>query len=92
MNESDFIPTEAHNGVCSHCRSKVPLDATTCHGCGAFWGFRNGMSRDQLYRDANDDIRIGLGYIAVMALIMVLGVLGLEFMLVLFLIGVLYRW
>lgn len=90
MDRNDFITTEQHSGECGHCKHAVSAQATTCGACGAHWGFSNGMSRDELYRDANMDIRIGLAYVAVMLVLIVLAMLGLEFSIVLFLFGVLF--
>lgn len=43
------LVTETHNGICAHCRSDVPVDAIVCTGCGARWGFSNGLNRQQMY-------------------------------------------
>ena len=40
---------ESHNGVCAHCHTQVPVDAPVCAGCGARWGFSNGLNRPSQY-------------------------------------------
>ena len=43
------LQTEQHSGICAQCRTEVPVDAIVCTGCGARWGFSNGLNRQQLY-------------------------------------------
>lgn len=43
------LQTETHDGVCTHCQTNVPNGAIVCTGCGARWGFSNGLNRQQLY-------------------------------------------
>ena len=90
MDSQTYISTEQHSGQCGHCRSQVHSEATTCSGCGAFWGFENGMNRDELYQASKDDIRFGLWYVAIMTSFVILGWAGFPGMLVLFLIGLLF--
>ena len=39
------MKNESHNGECSFCKTQVPLSASVCTGCGAYWGFSNGNNR-----------------------------------------------
>lgn len=51
------IETELHSGHCGHCKTKVPLDASVCAGCGAYWGFENGTrTRQKLYDDSVEEL------------------------------------
>ncbi len=44
------MKNESHNGECSFCKTQVPLDASVCTGCGAYWGFSNGRNRIEQVR------------------------------------------
>ncbi len=90
MSKALFLETEKHNGFCGHCMSQVNLEATTCHSCKAYWGLRNGLTRNELLTQANTQIKSGLRYVGLMTIMFFAGILGFEFFLVPFLIGLLF--
>lgn len=92
MNKKIFVPTEPHSGQCSHCRSEVPIDATTCSGCGAYWGFNDGMSRNELYHSSDDKFKSGIIYILLMTAFWLIAAFGHQIMAVPFLFGLLFSF
>lgn len=53
------MKNEQHNGQCGFCKTTVPLDATVCTGCGAMWGFSNGLNRREQYKAFIGKYRLG---------------------------------
>jgi hypothetical protein len=90
MDEQIFIPTEAHSGHCSHCRTEVHIEATKCPGCGAFWGFSNGMTRNEFYHTSKDNFKMGVWYVLIMASFLGLAALGYHIMAIPFAFGLLF--
>lgn len=52
------IDSEYHSGSCAFCESSVPVKAVVCSGCGATWGFKNGMNRQELYDDNYSFVKV----------------------------------
>ena len=53
------ISEAKHDGICGHCKTRVPLDASVCASCGAHWGTSTGQTLTSIYAESKARIITG---------------------------------